>query len=66
MVVVEMVASAKVEAEMAAVEKGGGLEEEMAEATGGVQKVAPVGKAAARPRLSWQLGEISLRFYSRT
>jgi hypothetical protein len=38
MVVVGMVASAKVEAEMAAVEKGAaGMKEEMAEATGGVQ-----------------------------
>ena len=44
MVVVEMVASAKVEAEMAAVEKGAaGMEKEMAEATGLEQKVAPVG-----------------------
>ena len=45
MVVVEMVASAKVEAEMAAVEKGAaGMEKEMAEATGLEQKVAPVGR----------------------
>jgi len=66
-VVVGMMAAAKVEAEMAAVEKGAvGMEEEMAEATGAEQKVAPMGKAAARPRLSWQLGEISRRFYSRT
>ena len=44
MVVVGMVASAKVEAEMAAVEKGAvGMKEEMAEATGVEQKVAPVG-----------------------
>ena len=61
-VVVGMMAAAKVEAEMAAVEKGAvGMEEEMAEATGAEQKVAPMGKAAARPRLSWQLGEISRR-----
>jgi len=44
MVVVGMMASAKVEAEMAAVEKGAaGMKEEMAEATGVEQKVAPVG-----------------------